>query len=98
MQKQTIVYNIKPEELANLISDTLKKDLHKFTSLSGVQKLQENEKPHLTRKETADFFNVSLNCINDWCKKGILEPIKVGQRTYFLKSHLLEVLIQKEES
>lgn len=91
MKKNTLI-QISPKKLANLISKNLKKELQKIAIQPKVQELNSFDRPHLTRKETATFFDVSLNCINDWSKKGILEPIKVGQRTYFRKSDLLRVL------
>lgn len=94
MQNSTII-QVSPHELASLISQELKKELQKFATNPKVKQLETNDKPHATRKETAKFFDVSLNCINDWSKKGILKPIKVGQRTYFLKSHLLELMFNQ---
>ena len=89
---ETTIIQLSPKELANLISSQLKMELIKFTANPKIKNLISTDKPHLTRKETALFFDVSLNCINDWSKKSILKPIKVGQRTYFKKSHLLDVL------
>lgn len=55
----------------------------------------DNLNPHLTRKETAKFFGISLNCLNDWSNKGIVTPYKVGQRTYFKRSELLQVMFNQ---
>lgn len=87
---------IKPEELVNLISQNVKEELRNFASHPKVKELNQNDKPHLTRKETANFFDVSLNCINDWSKKGILKSYKVGQRTYFKKSECIQVLFTRQ--
>ena len=92
---KTTVMQISPQELANIISSMLKRELIKFAANPKVKNLNSTNKPHLTRKETAKFFDVSLNCINDWSKKGILEPKKVGQRTYFMKTDLLDVLFNQ---
>ncbi|WP_166386792.1 helix-turn-helix domain-containing protein [Polaribacter sp. 11A2H] len=91
MVKSTLI-QLSPKELANFISCALKLELIKFTANPKVKDLISTDKPHLTRKETAKFFDVSLNCINDWSKKEILQPFKVGQRTYFKKSDLIDVL------
>lgn len=91
MVKSTLI-QITPKELANFISCELKMELVKFTTKPKIKNLISTDKPHLTRKETAKFFDVSLNCINDWSKKEILKPFKVGQRTYFKKSDLLDTL------
>ena len=94
---QSTIIQVSPNELANLISNEVKKELRDFASNPKIKELNQTDKPHLTRKETANFFDVSLNCINDWSKKGILKPIKVGQRTYFSKSHLLDVLFNRNK-
>lgn len=91
MVNSTII-QVSPKELVNLISNEVKKELRDFATNPKVKELDQTDKPHLTRKQTADFFDVSLNCINDWSKKGILKPFKVGQRTYFKKSDLLKVM------
>lgn len=96
MVKQTII-QASPEELANIISEQVKNELLNFASNPKVKKLDIESKPHLTRKQTAFFFDVSLNCINDWSKKGILKPIKVGQRTYFKKSDLLDLMFNPKK-
>ena len=91
MVESTII-QLSPKELANFISCELKAELIKFTANPKIKNLISTDKPHLTRKKTATFFDVSLNCINDWSKKESLKPFKVGQRTYFKKSDLLDVL------
>ena len=97
MTNSTII-QVKPDELADLISDRVKKELQQFASQPKVKELQQNDKPHLTRSETAHFFDVSLNTINGWSNKGILKPIKVGQRTYFRKSDLLDLMFSQLNS
>jgi hypothetical protein len=94
---KTTVIQISPKELANFISNELKIHLIKFAANPKVKYLNSTNKPHLTRKETANFFDVSLNCINDWSNKGILKPFKVGQRTYFKKTEILLTLFGKED-
>ena len=81
-----------PKELANFISSEIKMELIKFAANPKIKVLNSIEKPHLTRKETSTFFDVSLNCINDWCNNGTLKPFKVGQRTYFKKTDILIAL------
>ena len=90
-----IIINVSTNELVNLISQSVKKELRDFASHPKVKELNQNNKPHFTRKEAASFFDVSLNCINDWSRKGILKPYKVGQRTYFKKSECLQVMFNK---
>lgn len=89
---QIQLVQITPTELVSLISEGIKQQLKEFSINPNG-----NDTPsqHLTRKEASQFFGVSLNCINDWCNKGILTPYKVAQRTYFKRSELMHVLFNQ---
>jgi hypothetical protein len=93
MQVQSIqMFHITPDELSSLINQGIKRELSELSKTLNPESL---ESPHLTRRETAKFFDVSLNCVNDWARKGILKPYKVGQRTYFKRSEILQVMFNK---
>ena len=81
-----------PTELANLISEQLK------DTLKTSQPQQEQAKEILTRQEVAGLFEVSLVCIHDWINKGILKSYKLGNRTYFKRSEILETLFNSNRS
>ena len=55
-------------------------------------------KPHFERKEAAEFFGISLNCLNDWTKKGVLTAYKVERRTYYKRSECYEVLFNTKRA
>ncbi len=88
------VERVSTNELINLIVDKLKNELREF-SIKLNSEPTDSLKPHLTRKETAEYFNVSLNCINMWVNKGIITPYKVGQRVFFKREELLKVMFNK---
>jgi hypothetical protein len=90
------IIQITPNELVNLISDRVCEQLNQFTLTTNSNAVEST--PHLTRKETAQYFGVSLNCINDWCRKGIITPYKVGQRTYFMRSELVQVMFNQKSA
>lgn len=95
-QNQTIqLLNISTNDLTNLIKEGIKSEL---TELKKTLNNESLESPHLTRRETAKYFGVSLNCINDWTRKGILKAYKVGQRTYFKRSELLQVMFNQKHA
>ena len=58
-----------------------------------VELSSENEIMFLTRKETAEFFQVSLVTIHQWTNDGLIKQYKIGNRTYYNKSELIEVLL-----
>ena len=79
-----------PTELANLVIDAVRQELR--TLNRHVENPSAPTKELLTRKETAQFFDVSLVTIHDWCKSDILKPYKVGNRTYFKRVEVMEVV------
>lgn len=90
------VTNIDPTELVELISMGIREQLKEF-SIKINSSSNDDLKPHLTRKETAEFFNVSLNCVNLWVKKGILTRHRVGQRVFFKREDLLNVMFKQSK-
>ena len=86
---------VSPEELTQLIKEGLKPEIESLFKEHLTSSHQHKE--FLTRKETAKFFDVSLVCIHDWCNKNILIPYKVGNRTYFKYSDLLESLLSSNK-
>ena len=63
---------------------TLKKELENFKK----QFVTETPDEFLTRKETAKLLKISLVTLHQWCKDGILKPLKKGNRTYFSKREI----------
>jgi hypothetical protein len=95
-QNQSIqLLNITTNDLTNLIKEGIKSELLDFKNSINPESL---ESPHLTRRQTADFFGVSLNCVNDWTRKGILKSYKVGQRVFFKRSELLQVMFNQKRA
>jgi hypothetical protein len=79
-----------PTELANLVIDAVRQELR--TLNRHVENPSTPVKELLTRKETAQLFDVSLVTIHEWCKSDILKPYKVGNRTYFKRVEVMEVV------
>lgn len=85
------------EKLQEAVS-LLLEQMERIEASLNVQSSTEEQTPHrdsevfLTRKETAEFFKISLYTVHDWVKKDIIKPYKAGNRTYFKQSELVEVL------
>ena len=82
---------VTPNELANLISECVKSQIQELINATNKEQLKD-ENDLLSRKETAVFFKVSLVSIHSWMKDGIIKPYKVGNRTFFKKSELINVV------
>lgn len=89
---------VSPNELVNLISESVKTQIQELSNYLKASNPQKEEKEFLTRKEVAELFKVSLVTIHEWCNNGVLKHYKVGNRTYFKYSELLETLYNSNRS
>lgn len=48
------------------------------------------EKDRLSQVEAANLFQVTVQTIINWSKKGIISRYKLGNRVFYLRSELLE--------
>jgi hypothetical protein len=90
-----------PEEFKEFISQSVNEGLkERFNTLSTYQKEKslDEVKEFITRKETAKLFNVSLVTIHEWQNNGILKVYKMGNRSFFKYSELLETLYNSNRS
>lgn len=80
---------VSPTELVSLINDEL---ITHVENLSKQLSKQSPEKEILTRKECAKLLSVSLVTLHDWNKKEIITPYKLGNRTFYKRSEIMETL------
>ncbi|WP_101688938.1 helix-turn-helix domain-containing protein [Dysgonomonas massiliensis] len=52
------------------------------------------EKDRLSQTEAANLFQVTVQTIINWSKKGIISKYKLGNRVFYLRSELLEAARQ----
>lgn len=93
---ETKIINVSANELAGLIGDEISKRLEEH-SIRIDSKLKESKKPHLTRQECAEFFGVTIACINAWSNQGILTKMKVGNRVYYSREECLQLMFNKND-
>jgi len=94
-ENQILFSQITPEELANLISENVKEQIQNLAK--GLNQLnQPQQKEVVSRKEVAEMFDVSLVTVHDWMNNDILKPYKIGGRTFFKRSELMELLINSK--
>lgn len=89
---------VTPTELVNLISESVKTQIQELSNYLKASTQKKDEKEFLTRKEVAELFKVSLVTIHEWCNTGVLKHYKVGNRTYFKYTELLETLYNSNRS
>lgn len=86
--------DLKFEDLPNAVSLVLDKVENLEKELSNIK---ENFSPKeqvelLTRKETAEFFRVSLVTLYNWTKYGILVSYRIGTRVYYKRSEIILIM------
>jgi hypothetical protein len=82
---------VTPNELAYLISESVKTQIQELVNASTKEQ-PKDENDLLTRNETAKFFKVSLVTVHSWVNCGLIRPLKIGNKTYFKKSELINVV------
>jgi hypothetical protein len=80
------------DELADAVADKLMFKIENY--LKELSKKQNDE--FLTRQEVADYLKISLVLIHSWNKHGILNPIRMGNRIFYKKQDILDVLEQQK--
>jgi hypothetical protein len=88
MKNAIIVNNTTQEQLTETILKEVKKE---FKDLKLHYQPKEPEE-FLTRTETAELLKISLVTVHQWSNQGILNPYKVGNRTYYLRKEINDQL------
>ena len=80
------------EELADEVANKVMLKIENY--LKELSKKKNDE--ILTRQEVADYLKISLVTIHSWNKYGILNPIRMGNRIFYKKQDILDVLEQQK--
>lgn len=88
MDTTTLVTATTPERLTENIIEGVKKELQE------LRKHYQPKEPEdwLTREQTATLLQIAYPTLHDWVNKGILKHYKIGNRTYFSRKEINEVL------
>ena len=88
MTTSTILNNVSVEDINALfkaLQDQLNEIKLKFEPKAPVE--------YLTRHEVAQMLKCDLSTIHNWTKKGKLMPYGIGNRVYYKRSQIEDVLI-----
>lgn len=85
----TLLENITPEELVNLINEGVKQQLKEFKA-----SLADNDPDELlTRTEACALLKINSSTLWHWTNKGKVTCHGIANRRYYKKSELLACLI-----
>ncbi len=81
---------IQSDNLKGIISEIIKESLENLLP----QRQSSNSDEFLTRKEAYQFLKIGSTKFNELRTDGIVTPIRIGRKTIYKKSDLLEVTKQ----
>jgi excisionase family DNA binding protein len=84
------VITVSLDEIESLIKEGNEAIIEELSKQLG--ETQNQEKEILTRKEVKELLGISYPCMYDWIDSGCLKPYKMGNRTYFKHSEVMEAL------
>ena len=92
MRTEIQFINFSQEEFAELISKSVKSQFEELVKQSTKEQPQNDSEIYLTRKEASKCLKVSLVTVHSYCKKNIIRPLKIGNKTMFNKAELIKIV------
>ena len=89
MSKITQITEVNIDDFMTMLDEKINQALEKFQSSTNNAI---PEKEFYTRDEVAKLLNISYATLHLWKKKGILEPVKIGNRVYYPKIEVISKL------
>ena len=88
MKSSTILHEITPDEIFNIVNEAIQKQLADFKKSFEPKQLDEL----MTGVEVKEMFKCDITTIYNWTKKGKLKKHGIGNRTYYKLSEVLAAL------
>jgi len=89
MNNAILLQDLTPQQLSDLITQSVKNQLENFTEGLNTQNANDDL---LTRDETCDFLKIDSSTLWAWTNKGKVKAYGIGARRYYKRSELLEAL------
>ena len=92
MNEQTIqILNVTRQELLEIIKEGVKLELNRQKAI-GQTTFNVSHEKYLSRSETAKLLHVTEVTLNNWEKKNILVPSRMGRRVLYKEAEVLDRL------
>jgi predicted DNA-binding transcriptional regulator AlpA len=93
MEKITQIHHTTSEELRETFANLLDQKIEDLKKSFTPKQAEE----YLTGKDLERILKISSTSRWEWAKKGILKPKKIGNRTYYLRSEIEELLVKSNK-
>jgi excisionase family DNA binding protein len=90
--QNTLLSPIPLDELRNLISESVKVEVEKISSLYKPT----NQTELITREETSQLLGISLPTLNSWTKLGVLPSYRIATRVRYKREEVLNSVSKVE--
>ena len=92
MSEQTIqILNVTRQELVEIVKEGVRLELNRQKAI-GQTTFNNSHEKYLSRSETAKLLHVTEVTLNNWEKKNILVPSRMGRRVLYKEAEVLERL------
>jgi hypothetical protein len=85
------ILNVTRQELVDIIKEGVKLELNRQKAI-GQTTFNNSHEKYLSRSETAKLLHVTEVTLNNWEKKNILVPKRIGRRVLYKEGEVLERL------
>ena len=85
------ILNLTRQELVDIIKEGVKLELNRQRAI-GQTNFKVSDEKYLSRSETAELLHVTEVTLNNWEKKNILIPKRIGGRVLYKETDVLSRL------
>jgi len=86
-------YLLSRAELQVLIREEMQGAIVEYEKVRAQSDKFSHLPKYLSKKETAELFNVSVGTISNWAKWGWLEQVKMGRSCRFEKDAIVKLIL-----
>jgi excisionase family DNA binding protein len=90
---QILMTNLTPVQLKELVLEALR-ELNPFQPLKKISSSNDEEK-YLTRKEVANYLQISLPTLHEYSKREILKSYRIGSKVRYKASEVAKALKER---
>ena len=91
MMTNAVLLTLPIEDLKSLLREAVREEVKSLK----LDDLPSSQKELLTRKEVSEMLGVTYSTLWNWNKKEILESRKVGDKVFYLRSEVMNLLTSK---
>ena len=85
------ILNVTKDELIQIVKEGVKLELNRQKAI-GQTTFNNSDEKYLSRSETAKLLHVTEVTLNNWEKKNILVPSRIGRRVLYKEAAVLDRL------